>query len=138
MEWLSGSEKYDKMSTYPIGMTKQGMLPVSTALTARDFKVCEECGGPAMIHPRLELGASDGLCGGSRKILCCSCLHQAATKGRSRALMYFRIGDQIWQCRLCGTERAWGLLEPADRELVPALPCARCQASTRHRYHRVA
>ena len=31
------------------------ILPAIHALSARDFKVCENCGGPAMLHPKFEM-----------------------------------------------------------------------------------
>ena len=31
------------------------ILPAIQALSARDFKVCENCGGPAMLHPKFEM-----------------------------------------------------------------------------------
>lgn len=113
-------------------------LPAIAKISPRDFKVCEACGGPAMQHPRFEIAQNIA---GGREILCCECLHaatQSTERQNAKRDHRFRIGDQLWRCNYCGSDRAWGLLEPPDRQLVPALECAHCQASTRHVYLRVA
>jgi DNA-binding CsgD family transcriptional regulator len=49
-----------------------------------------------------------------------------------------RIGDQMWRCPLCLTRRAWGMMEPWDSQMRPALHCADCDQVTRHKFVCVA
>jgi DNA-binding CsgD family transcriptional regulator len=114
--------------------TVRTSLP-SSGLTASDFKVCEGCGAPALIHPRLEIGASNATVGPSRRILCCSCLH-AEIEGKVITLS-ITWGAQMWNCVECWTPRKWGEGRPWDSSVRPALRCAHCQAVTRHTFQRV-
>jgi len=116
--------------TEPIYRRSPVFTPV---LQAADFKVCEECGAPALIHPRLEIGASNATVGPARRTLCCSCLYELLD---ANALP--KIGEQMWKCVECGVKRAWGWMHPADQRLLPALRCRECGTVTRHRFLCVA
>ncbi len=111
------------------------VLPAMETLSVRDFRICENCGGPAMLHPKFEMAQ---IVAGEKQVLCCECLHEMVAEPVRRKHGQFRLGDQIWQCVICGTDRAWGLFEPWDRELEPALECGHCHAVTRHEFVRVA
>jgi hypothetical protein len=41
---------------------------------------------------------------------------------------------QVWTCLECGTQRAWGLCQPFDATIKPALCCDGCHDITRHAY----
>jgi len=112
-------------------LDRRRILPAVEAMTARDFKVCQICGGPAMLHPRFEMAQ---IVSGEKQVLCCSCLHDAANPGKRVT----RLGDQLWGCCVCGFVRAWGMFQPWDSWLKPALGCERCDRVTRHRFVRVA
>ena len=107
------------------------ILPAIHALSARDFNVCENCGGPAMLHPKFEMAQ---IVAGEKAVLCCACLHQAAHSGQRMV----RLGDQLWRCCACGFVRAWGWMNPWDSGMKPALGCEQCDRVTRHRFVRVA
>lgn len=41
---------------------------------------------------------------------------------------------QVWRCQDCGVARGWGLGQPWDSTLRPALGCVSCRHVTRHRF----
>jgi hypothetical protein len=109
------------------------------SISIRDFSQCENCGEPALIHPRFELNTR--VYHERAAILCCACLHETVAppvKAVTKSRLGFRIGDQIWQCRVCGSARPWGLMQPDDRLARPVLDCHRCEIVTRHRFLFVA
>ena len=112
------------------------LLPAIETLAARDFKVCENCGGPAMLHPRFEMAQ---MVSGEKAVLCCACLHESAFPAPPPRLPgEHRTGDQLWSCVECFGIRVWGWMQPFDSKLRPALHCADCERVTRHRFVRVA
>jgi hypothetical protein len=142
VEILTGMQEFDRMGTVTLNPKEQicrrsRLLPPVQALTARDFKVCEECGGPAMLHPRFEMAQT---LAGDKGILCCDCLHEAVfpTEVRARSRHGLRIGDQLWKCHYCGNVRAWGLSQPWDSAIRPVLVCRECDRPTRHVFKGVA
>lgn len=141
LRWQSEKSRMST-ATQPVimsgGSPTHPARPDVQALSPSDFKVCEYCGGPAMIHPRAELGASGSNYNGPRKVLCCACLHQATVPGETGPTEGVRLLYQVWQCCECGKARAWGFCEPWDRWLKAALQCGGCEAVTRHRFVRVA
>jgi ribosomal protein L37AE/L43A len=90
-------------------------------LTARAFKVCENCGCPAIPHPRREVISITN--GERATVLCCACLHTVS-----------RHDNQLWTCGICGETRAWGFGRPWDSMAKPVLACGQCGAATRHRF----
>ena len=103
-----------------------------TKMTADDFRVCEGCGGPAVVHPRFEMAQ---IVAGSKAILCCECLHEAAFPAPPiRKLGEMRHGDQLWKCDNCRETRAWGIAQPWDSTLRALLGCGNCGHATRHRF----
>lgn len=110
-------------------------------LSSRDFRVCDICGKPAMTHPRYEISAR--LFTTEKRInFCCACMHEQVAPlsdlTRHGLIEGVKSGDQIWRCCECGSPRPWGLLEPSQRNMRPALGCTCCAAVTRHRFLRVA
>lgn len=57
--------------------------------------------------------------------LCKSCRLQIRRAG-------FRFADQMWACDYCGQARAWGISDPENAKLRPALKCKGCRCHTRH------
>jgi ribosomal protein L37AE/L43A len=105
-------------------LTTSRLLPAIAKLSERDFRVCENCSGPAMLHPRYEMAVI--ATGESKRVLCCACLHTLS-----------RHDSQIWECLECGQERAWGFGRPWDSTARPALGCEACGAVTRHAFQGV-
>jgi hypothetical protein len=135
-EILNGMDVFDgvrTIETNPVTVaTSTRLMPGVNKLTARDFRVCEICGGPAVQHPRFEMAQ---IVEGGKAILCCECLHESAFPAPiQRVSGELRIGDQIWECCECNLARAWGLSQPWDSTMKPVLRCAACQNPTRHKF----
>lgn len=98
--------------------------PAIATLAESEFRVCENCGGPAVVHPRAEMQAI--VMRQRAKVLCCACLHVNA-----------RFWNQLWRCLECAAERQWGFGRPWDSGLKALLRCRACGHAARHAFARV-
>lgn len=101
-------------------------LHEGTRLSEHLFATCENCGRPALIHPKYEITkAAMTPAGADQNVLCCSCLYTLS-----------RMDAQLWACLVCNAVRQWGLESPFDPTASPSLRCDHCDRPTLHTFCR--